>query len=152
MIQERLRELGIELPDLPMPTGNYVSARQVGDLVFLGGAVPTDNGVQQYKGKVGLDLTLEQAYDAARLCALNHLSTLQAALGDLDRIDHFVKVIGYVNAAPGFTQIPKVINGASDLFVDVFGDAGRHVRLALGIAEIDEVFPVETEVTVRIRN
>jgi enamine deaminase RidA (YjgF/YER057c/UK114 family) len=77
---------------------------------------------------------------------------MQAAIGDLDRINHFVKVVGYVNAAPGFTQIPKVINGASDLFVEVFGDAGRHVRLALGIAQIDEVYPVETEVTVRIHN
>lgn len=147
-IEQRLAELGIELPKPPDPVANYIGWRRVGDLLFLGGVVPNVNGVQKYAGKVGSDLTLQDGYQAARLCALNHLAILKAALGDLDRVQYFVKMIGYINAAPGFTDMPDVLNGASDLFVEVFGEAGRHSRAALGVASLHLDFPVETELTV----
>jgi|SRR5580692_5171339 enamine deaminase RidA (YjgF/YER057c/UK114 family) len=149
-VEQRLAELGLELPQPPDPVGNYIGWRRAGDLLFMGGVVSNINGEQKYAGKVGSDLTLEEGYAAARLCAMNHLAILKDALGDLDRVEHFVKMVGYINAAAGFTEMPKVLNGASDLFVSVFGDAGRHCRLALGVAELDVNFPVETELTVLV--
>lgn len=149
-IEQRLAELGIELPQPPDPVANYIGWRRAGDLLFLGGVVPNVDGVQKYVGKVGSDLTVQEGYEAARLCALNHLAILKRALGDLDRVRHFVKMVGYINAAPGFTDMPDVLNGASDLFVEVFGEAGRHSRAALGVASLHLDFPVETELTVLI--
>lgn len=151
MIEERLAELGIELPPAPEPVGNYIGAVQVGDLVFLGGVSNRVRGVLKYRGKLGLDLTVEQGYDAARMAAINHLATLKAFLGDLDRVERVVKVVGHINCAPGFNKLPPVLNGASDLLVQVFGENGRHARLALGAAELNDDIPVETEMIVQVR-
>jgi enamine deaminase RidA (YjgF/YER057c/UK114 family) len=150
-IERKLAELGIELPNPPQPVANYVGWVQVGDLLFIGGVSNRWNGELKYQGKVGSDLTIEQAYDAARLCGLNHLALIKAALGDLDRVERIVKLVVYVNSAPGFNQQPKVANGESDLLVELFGDRGRHARLALGVAELNVDIPVETEITVQVR-
>jgi enamine deaminase RidA (YjgF/YER057c/UK114 family) len=127
MISERLLELGIDLPpDFP-PAGNYLACVTVDDMVYVGGHGPiTDSNI--IRGKVGADLTLEEAQDAARVTALSILATLQSEVGDLDRIERIVKVFGMVNVAPGFNQTPAVIDGCSDLLVEVFGDAGRHTQ------------------------
>lgn len=150
-IEERLRELGIELPPPPQPLGNYIGAVQAGDLVFLGGVSNRVRGVLKYRGKLGRDLTVDQGYDAARMAAINHLATLKAFLGDLDRVERIVKLVGHINCAPGFNQLPPVLNGASDLLVAVFGEKGRHARLALGAAELNDDIPVETEMIVQVR-
>lgn len=150
-IEERLVELGLELPNPPIPKGHYITYRQVGDLLFLTGVVGTRNGEQLHRGKVGAEVTLEQAQEAARQCALNHLSIIRDALGSLDRVACFVKMTGYVNAAPGFLEMPSVLNGASDLFTELFGEAGAHVRAAIGIAEIGNLHPVETDLIVQVK-
>ena len=151
MIEERLAALGIELPPPPEPVGNYIGAVQVGDLVFLGGVSNRVRGVLKYRGKLGRDLTVEQGYDAARMAAINHLAVLKSFLGDLDRVDRIVKVVGHINCAPGFNKLPPVLNGASDLLVEVFGQNGRHTRLALGASELNDDIPVETEMIVQVR-
>lgn len=150
-VEERLAELGIELPPTPEPVGNYIGAVQVGDLVFLGGVSNRVRGVLKYRGKLGRDLTIEQGYDAARMAAINHLATLKAFLGDLDRIERIVKLVGHINCAPGFNQLPPVLNGASDLLVEIFGEQGRHTRLALGASELNDDIPVETELIIQVR-
>ena len=125
VISERLVELGIELPPVSPPAGNYVGCVVIGDMVHVGGHGPI-NGTEIIRGKVGSDLSLEEAKHAARATGLSILATLRAELGDLDRIERFVKVFGMVNVAPGFNQTPAVIDGCSDLLVEVFGEAGRH--------------------------
>lgn len=149
--ESRLAELGLTLPEPPPLVGNYIGFRQVGDYAELGGVVPNHNGENIYTGKVGRELTLEQGYDAARYCALNHLAILKSALGSLDRVDHLVRMIGFINAAPGFNSLPPVLDGASDVFVHVLGDRGRHARAAIGVAELDLDFPVETVLTVKVK-
>lgn len=150
-IERRLVDLGIELPPPPPPLGNYVGAVQVGDVVYLGGVSNRVRGVLKYRGKLGRELTLEQGYDAARMAAINHLAILKEFLGDLDRVERVVKLVGHINCAPGFNTLPPVLNGASDLLVDVFGDRGRHARLALGASELNDDIPVETELIVQVR-
>ncbi len=150
-IETKLKELGLELPHPPVPAANYIGYVRVGNLLFIGGNIGRINGVLKYRGKVGAGVTLEQAYDAARNCALNHLATMKAALGDLDRVDRIVKVLGYVNVAPDFIDMPKVINGESDLLVQVFGERGQHTRAAVGVASLSQNSPVETEVTVQVK-
>ncbi|MHB8620178.1 MAG: RidA family protein [Chloroflexota bacterium] len=149
-VEKRLAELGLTLPNPPEPVANYVGWTQAGDLLFLGGVSNRWNGELKYVGKVGSTLSEAEAYQAARLNALNHLATLKAALGDLDRVARVLKLVGYINAAPGFNRLPAVLNGASDLLVEVLGEAGRHVRLALGAAELNADIPVETEMTVLV--
>jgi enamine deaminase RidA (YjgF/YER057c/UK114 family) len=151
-IENRLKALGYELPRPPEPAANYIGYVQVGNLLYIGGNIGRINGVIKYRGKVGDQVTLEQAYDAARNCALNHLAIMKDALGDLDRIERIVKVLGYVNAAPGFTDMPKVVNGESDLLVQVFGDRGRHTRAAIGVASLSQDAPVENEITVQVKD
>src|SRR5579862_4580552 len=146
-IEQRLAELGLELPEPPRPVANYVSWTQADNILFLGGVSNRWNGELRYVGKVGGQITPEDGYQAARLCALNHIAILKTALGNLDRVKRILKMVGYINAAPGFNQLPKVLNGASDLLVEVFGDAGRHARLAIGVAELNADIPVETELT-----
>lgn len=147
-IESRLAELGIILPEVPAPVANYVPFVIAGPLVFISGQITMWEGELKFLGKVGADLTLEQGQDAARLCAINLLAQAKAAAGGLERIKRCVKLTGFVNADPGFTDHPKVINGASDLMVDVLGDNGRHARAAVGVnslplgvaVEIDGVF------------
>jgi len=150
-IEIKLKELGLVLPNPPVPAANYIGYVRVGSLLFIGGNIGRINGVLKYRGKVGAGVTLEQAYDAARNCALNHLATMKAALGDLDRVERIVKVLGYVNVAPDFIDMPKVINGESDLLVQVFGERGQHTRAAVGVASLSQNSPVETEVTVQVK-
>jgi enamine deaminase RidA (YjgF/YER057c/UK114 family) len=123
----------------------------VGDLVFVGGVANRINGQLTCRGKVGREVSLEQAYAAARDCALNHLAILKAHLGDLDRVERIVKVVVHVNSAPGFNQQPRVANGESDLLVALWGEQGRHTRLALGAAELFDDIPVETELIVQVK-
>ena len=151
-IEEKIKELGIELPNPPTPAANYIGYVRVGNNLYIGGNIGRLNGVIKYRGKVGDAVSLEQAYEAARNCGLNHLATMKSALGDLDNVERIVKVIGWVNVAPGFTDMPKVINGESDLLVAVFGERGRHTRAAVGVASLSQDAPVETEVTVQVRD
>jgi enamine deaminase RidA (YjgF/YER057c/UK114 family) len=150
-IADRLDELGIELPPVFPPAGNYVGCVVDGGLVWVGGHGPIA-GDTVVRGKVGGDVTLEQGRDAARMTALSILATLNAELGTLDRIEHIIKVFGMVNVAPGFNQTPAVIDGCSDLLVEIFGDAGRHTRSAVGLAELPFDIAVEIELTARLRD
>ena len=151
MIAERLVELGIELPPVSRPAGNYVGCVVVDGLVHVGGHGPV-GGPERFAGKVGSDLTLEDGYRAARATGLSILATLAAELGDLDRNERFVKVFGMVNVAPGFTRTPAVVDGCSDLLVEVFGESGRHTRSAVGLAELPFDIPVEIECIARLRD
>lgn len=150
-IEKELNQMGLELPDPPVPAANYIGFVRVGNLLFVGGNIGRINGTLKYRGKVGDAVTLEQAYEAARNCALNHLATVKAALGDFGRVERIVKVLGYVNVAPGFTDMPKVVNGESDLLVSLWGERGQHTRAAVGVASLSQDAPVETEVIVQIR-
>ena len=146
-IDTRLQELGIELPNASSPAANYVPYVVSGNLLFVAGQITIWNGEIQYKGKLGRDLKVEDGYKAARICALNLLAQARAACGgDLDRILRCVKVCGFVNAAPEFTGHPEVINGASDLLVEVLGDAaGRHARIAVGAGSLPRDVAVEVD-------
>lgn len=150
MIEARLDELGIALPPLFPPAGSYLACVVDAGLVHVGGHGPIA-GDTVVRGKVGSDLSLEQARQAARMTGLSILATLAAEFGDLDRIERMVKVFGMVNCAPGFTQTPAVIDGCSDLLIEVFGDAGRHTRSAVGMAELPFNIAVEIELTARLR-
>jgi enamine deaminase RidA (YjgF/YER057c/UK114 family) len=145
----RLRDLGLSLPTLPAPGGNYLSARTIGSLVFLAGVISTD-GSGVITGTVGAGRTIDEGYAAARACALTQLAVLRQHLGSLDAVKTIVSVNGYVNAIPGFEDSPKVINGASDLFVELFGEAGRHVRAAIGVSALPRNALVELQMTVQI--
>jgi enamine deaminase RidA (YjgF/YER057c/UK114 family) len=146
----RLAELGIELPPVPPPAGSYTGCVVLGDLVCVGGHGPSD-GDRLVRGKVGTDLDLAAGRGAARLTGLSILATLRAELGDLDRVDRIVKVFGMVNAAPGFEQLPAVIDGCSDLLLEVFGERGVHARSAVGVAELPFGIPVEIELIAAVR-
>ena len=150
-VESRLKELGIELPAAAAPAGNYVPHVQSGKLVFISGQITAQDGKVHYVGKLGAEYSIEDGQKAARICGLNILAQLRAAAGDLDRVKRCVRLGGFVNSTPDFTDQPKVLNGASDLMVEVFGDAGRHARAAvgcpalpLGVAvEVDAVFELE---------
>lgn len=145
-IEQTLSQLGIDLPRPPVPGGNFVPARIVGPFLYISGQVPAINGQDFHAGKVGAGITLEQAQDAARLCAINILAQAKAALGgDLQRLRSCIRLGGFVNAAPDFDQHPKVINGASDLIGQVMGEAGRHVRVAVGCNSLPRNLAVEIE-------
>jgi enamine deaminase RidA (YjgF/YER057c/UK114 family) len=149
-IAQRLEELGIELPPVFPPAGNYLGCVVDHGLVYVGGHGPVA-GADVVRGKVGKNLTLEEARHAARMTGLSILATLNAELGSLDRIERCIKVFAMVNVGPGFNQTPAVIDGCSDLLVDVFGDAGRHTRSAVGLAELPFDIAVEIELIARIR-
>ena len=151
-IENKLKALGIELPNPPTPAANYIGYVRVGNLLFIGGNIGRIDGVIKYRGKVGAEISVEQAYDAARNCALNHLAIMKSALGDLDKVERIVKVLGYVNVAPGFVDMPKVVNGESDLLVQVFGEKGQHTRAAVGVASLSQDAPVENEITVQVKD
>jgi len=151
-IEKKLASLGLELPAPPIPAAHYIPYVKVGNILFVGGNIGRLNGQPlAYAGKVGDKVTLEQGYEMARNCALNHLAVIKSALGDLDRVERFVKLLGFVNVAPGFTKMPQVMNGASDLFVWLWGERGEHARAAVGVASLSNDAPVETEVIVQIK-
>ena len=150
-IEARLRELGIDLPQAPVPVANFVPCVQAGALLFVSGQITNWNGELRHIGQVGREISLEEARVGARLCALNVLAQAKLFLGDLDRVERIVQVQGFVNAAPGFTQHPAVINGASDLLVEVFADAGRHARFAVGVASLPAGVAVEVAAMLSVR-
>jgi enamine deaminase RidA (YjgF/YER057c/UK114 family) len=148
-IDDRLRELGLSLPPPRAPMANYVPARRVGNLVYTAGQV-SGTADHEIKGKVGADLTIEQGREAARVCALNCLAALLTVIDSLDSVKQLVRAGAFVNSAAGFNQQPAVANGASDLFVEVFGEAGRHARTAVGVNELPAGFAVEVELLVEV--
>jgi enamine deaminase RidA (YjgF/YER057c/UK114 family) len=148
--EENLAALGLALPAPPAPGGNYVSAKRAGAVLYLSGVISTGpDGI--LTGTAGVDRTIEEGYAAARVCALTQLAVLKRELGSLDRVAEILTVNGYVNAAPGFGDSPAVINGASDLLVQVFGEAGRHVRAALGVSALPRHALVELQMSVRVK-
>jgi enamine deaminase RidA (YjgF/YER057c/UK114 family) len=150
-IDHRLRELGIELPTPSAPGANYVPTVRSGNLLFITGQLSQWNGERQFVGKLGREFGIAEGQKAARLCALNLIAHLRAALADdLDRVVRCVRVAGYVNSTPEFTGQSQVINGASDVFVSVFGEAGRHTRMAVGVSALPYDVAVEVEATFEI--
>jgi enamine deaminase RidA (YjgF/YER057c/UK114 family) len=148
-VLDRLRDLGITLPTVAAPAGSYVPTARTGNLVFTSGQLPFVDGVLPATGKVGAEVSAEDANGFARICAINVLAAVHAAVG-LDAVVRVVKVVGFVASADGFTGQPGVVNGASDLFVEVFGEAGRHARSAVGVAELPLGAPVEVEAIVEV--
>jgi enamine deaminase RidA (YjgF/YER057c/UK114 family) len=149
--EARVAQLGLVLPPPPKPIGNYVPYRIGGGLLFLSGVGPRHADGHSTTGKVGGALTVEQGYQAARQCGLNLIANMRTALGSLDRVDVILKVLGMVNGVPDFTEQPKVINGCTDLFVEVFGDAGRPARSAVGMGSLPGNIAVEVEAIVLLK-
>ena len=148
--EARLAELGLELPPPARPVASYVPVRIAGGLAFVAGQVPLDAGALMWEGRVGAEVDVETAAAAARRCALQALAALRAELGALSRVRRIVRVGVFVRSAPGFTDQPKVANGASDLLVEVFGEAGQHARTAVGVADLPLGAPVEVEVIAEV--
>jgi enamine deaminase RidA (YjgF/YER057c/UK114 family) len=147
-IETKLQELGLALPPAPTPAGSYVPFRVNGNTLYLSGVISIQGGVV-IAGQVGKEQTVESAYQAAQVCALNSLASIKLALGSLSRVKEFLVVSGYVNGVSGFSESPQVINGASDLFLKVYGDAGKHARAAVAVAGLPRGAAVEIQVTVR---
>jgi len=148
--EAKLKEKGIVLTAPGKPVANYVNAVRVGNLLYLSGKGPTKPDGSNITGKVGKDLTIEQGYEAAKLVAINHLAVLKAELGDLNKVKRIVKVLGMVNCTEDFKDQPKVINGYSDLMVEIFGDKGKHARSAVGMGSLPMNIAVEVEVIVEV--
>lgn len=150
-VEEKLRKLGIELPETPAPIANYLGVKQAGTLVFISGQGPIINGKQLFTGKVGREVTPEEGYEAARACGINLLAQLKTFLGDLDKVKQVLHVKGYVASDDNFTNQPAVINGCSDLMVEAFGEEkGKHSRCALGMNVLPTDIPVEIEMIVEV--
>jgi enamine deaminase RidA (YjgF/YER057c/UK114 family) len=143
--EEHAKSIGIKIPQAATPLGAYLLAVQGGALLFTAGQGPVKDGVPVFKGKVGRDISVEDAYEASKLAALNCLAAAKSLLGTLDRIERVVKVNGYVNSAPGFTDQAKVMNGASDLLAQIFGEKGRHARTSVGVSELPLNIAVEVD-------
>lgn len=148
-IEKRIAELGLKLPEVPVPVASYVNSVRTGNLVFLSGGLPVD-GEKRIVGKAGTQVPIEQAQEAARMIVLNRLSVLKAELGDLDRVTRVVTVNGFVNCGPEFTQHPAVLNGASDLLVAIFGEKGKHSRTAVGVPSLPFDVTVELNMIVEV--
>ena len=150
-VEQTLTELGLELPAVPAAAGNYVPFRMHGNTLYLAGAITMVNGALTHTGKVGDGQSVEDGYQAARTCALNAIAVMKEALGDLDRVEAILMVNGYVNSVDGFTQAPAVINGASDLLVEVFGDVGKHARAAVSMSGLPLDTTTEVQITLAFR-
>ena len=149
-IENKIKDLGLQLPEPPKPLAAYIPAKQVGNLVFTAGQLPMVNGEIILKGLLGQDVEIDPAYNAAKICTLNALSAIKGAIGDLDKIKQVVRVVGYVASVPTFTQQPAVVNGASEFLLEVFGDKGKHARSAVGMAVLPLNAAVEIELTVEV--
>lgn len=149
--ESKLKEMGLELPEAPKPVAAYVPAVKINGYVYTSGQIPFVNGELKYKGKVGGGVSEADGYEAAKVCALNCLSVVKAQIGSLDKIERIVKVVGFVNSAAGFNMQPKVINGASELIGQIFGDAGQHARSAVGVNELPLDSAVEVEMIVKVK-
>lgn len=151
MYEEKLKQMGIELPQAPAPLAAYIPAILAGDLVYTSGQIPLVGGELKFKGKVGAEISEAQGYEAAKVCAINCLSAIKGVIGSLDKIARVVKVTGFVNSAPGFSAQPKVVNGASEFLGEVFGEAGKHARSAVGVSELPIDSAVEVELVVKLK-
>lgn len=151
MLEEKLKEMGIDIPEAPKPLASYIPAVVSGKLVYTAGQVPLENGKMNFTGLVGRDLTIEEAQKAAKICAINCLSAIKSVLGDLNRIERILKLTVFVASAEGFVDQPKVANGASDFVVELFGEKGKHVRSAVGVSGLPINAPVEIEMIAEIK-
>ena len=149
-VESKLSELKLSLPDAPKPVAAYIPAKQTGNLVFTAGQLPMVNGELISKGLLGQDVEIDEANKAARICTLNALAAIKGVIGDLDRIKQIVRVVGYVASVPTFTQQPAVVNGASELLLEIFGENGKHARSAIGMAVLPLNASVEIELTVEV--
>jgi enamine deaminase RidA (YjgF/YER057c/UK114 family) len=149
-VESRINELKILLPGAPKPVAAYIPAKQTGNLVFTAGQLPMVNGELISKGLLGQDVEIDEANKAARICTLNALAAIKGVIGDLDRIKQIVRVVGYVASVPSFTQQPAVVNGASELLLEIFGENGKHARSAVGMAVLPLNASVEIELTVEV--
>lgn len=150
-VEEKLKQMGLELPSAPAPVAAYIPAVSIDGWVYTSGQLPFVAGELKYQGKLGSEITVEQGYEAAKICVLNCLAAIKSVIGDLNQVKRVVKVTGFVNSAPGFNEQPKVINGASELLGQVFDEAGRHARSAVGVNELPLGSPVEVEMIVRLK-
>lgn len=150
MIEEKLHTLGITLPSPPKPAGSYIPVVRTGNLVFVSGQIPISDGKVLYSGKVTKDLSIEEAQKAARLCIINALAQLKSEFGNLDKISKIVRVSGFINSPPEFTEQPKVINGASDLLFEIFEKKGQHARIAVGVSSLPLNSAVEIDLIVEL--
>ncbi len=150
-VEQKLQSMGITLPETPKPVAAYIPAIQTGDLVFTSGQIPMVKGELKYKGKLGIEFSKEDGYDAAKLCAINALSAVKSLIGDLDKIEQIIKVVGFVASADGFTEQPAVVNGASEFLQEALGEKGVHARSAVGVAELPLGVAVEVELIVKIK-
>ena len=150
LIEIKIEGLGLKLPDAPKPVAAYIPAKQSGNLVFTAGQLPMVNGELISKGLLGQDVEIDEANKAARICTLNALAAIKGVIGDLDRIKQIVRVVGYVASVPTFTQQPAVVNGASELLLEIFGENGKHARSAVGMAVLPLNASVEIELTVEV--
>lgn len=151
-VEGKINELKIELPLTTKPVANYLHAVKTGNLVFMAGKGPRTTEGTLITGKIGLDLTVDQGYEAARLVAIAQLSALKEQIGDLNKVEQIVKVLGMVNAAPEFTDHPEVVNGFSDLMVEVFGERGKHARAAVGMSSLPRNIACEIEMIVQVKD
>ncbi|MBI4459907.1 MAG: RidA family protein [Acidobacteria bacterium] len=149
-VEEKLREMGLELPSPPAPVAAYLPCVRAGNLLFISGQIPKEKGELKYRGHAGSELSVQEAVQAARLCALNALSVLQQEVGDFARVKRIVKLTGFVGSAAGFHEQPKVVDGASQLLVDLFGEKGRHARATVGVNELPLGAAVEIEMIVEV--
>jgi enamine deaminase RidA (YjgF/YER057c/UK114 family) len=152
VVEAKLREIGLDLPTTPQPQGRYVPAVRSGHLIFVSGMGPLKDGRIAYVGRVGAELSEQDGYDCARLCALNALAAAKSAVGSLDKVVRVVQLRGFVNSAPGFDRQPEVLNGASELMIAVFGEKGQHARAALGTSVLPRNIAVELEVVLEVRD
>jgi len=152
LFDENIKNLGLNIPDLPKALANYVPYKIIGKTIYISGQAPVQNGELIYKGKVGSDITVEDGIEAAKLCVINIIAAVKKGLdGDWDKLDSFVKLTGYVNCQDNFTDQPQVINGASDMLVDIFGEQGRHARVAVGSNALPLGIAVEIDAIVQLK-
>ena len=152
LFDENIKNLGLNIPDLPKALANYVPYKIIGKTIYISGQAPVQNGELIYKGKVGSDISIEDGKEAAKLCVINIIAALKTGLeGDWDRLDSFVKLSGFVNCQDNFTDQPKIINGASDMLVEIFGDQGRHARVAVGSNALPLGIAVEIDAIVQLK-
>ncbi len=152
LFDENIKNLGLNIPDLPKALANYVPYKLIGKTIYISGQAPVQNGELIYKGKVGSDISIEEGIEAAKLCVINIIAALKTGLeGDWDKLDCFVKLTGFVNCKDNFTDQPKIINGASDMLVEIFGDQGRHARVAVGSNALPLGIAVEIDAIVQLK-
>lgn len=151
-VESRASRLGITIPRVPTPQASYVPTKRVGNIVFTAGMGPVEDGIRRYLGRVGEDISVEDAYRAAQIACVNCLAAIRQEIGDLDQVKSIIKVNGYIRSAPGFTEQHKILNGASELLEQLFAECGKHSRVAIGVSELPFGIPIEIEMIVEVEN